>query len=227
MKHLLTLSLVGAFLYSCSSSKTLKDVDNSETIKKDYEVRDASSTIRPAWIQDSVVWAEENKKDISKYRYFSYETEPKVNRGFACDAAKANVKSDIAGEITTFIDKSLATSQEGEASIDENNPEVKALREFVENTLAEKVQGLIIGAQIRKTYWEKRKYLKRLGAARDFTGYTCAVLIRMPKERIQAALDKASKIIEDKVEDPATKENVKNALKNAEENMLKAKKGLI
>ncbi len=227
MKHLVITSLCILLIQACSSSKKIKDVDNSETIKKDYEVRDASSTIRPGWIEDATVWAEENKKNTDKFRYFSYETEPKVSRRFACDASKANIKSDIAGEITTYIEKSLGSSQEGDASIDENNPEVVALREFVENTLAEKVQGLIIGAQIRKSYWEKRKYLKRLGAAKDFTGYTCATLIRMPKSRIQDAMDRASKIVEDKVDDPATKENVKNALKKAEENMLKAKKGLL
>mgnify|MGYP006908271601 CR=1 FL=1 len=226
MKFSIVLLSFVLVLASCSSKK-LKEVDNSETIKKDYEVGDASSTIRPAWIEDAVVWAEENKQDTKTFRHFAYETEPKVNRRFACDFAKANIKADIAGEITTYIEKSLGSSQEGDASIDENNPEVVALREFVENTLAEKIQGLIIGAQIRKTYWEKRKYQKRLGAAKDFTGYTCAILVRMPSTRIEAALERASKIVEDKIDDPETKENVKNALKKAEENMLKAKKGLI
>src|SRR6476660_4944027 len=86
------------------------------------------------------VYAEQENMDVKKYRYFSFETEPKVNREIACNLAKANVRSDIAGEITTFIQKSLGASQEGQAAIDANNPKTAPMREFVENTLAEKVQ---------------------------------------------------------------------------------------
>ncbi|MBL7666208.1 MAG: hypothetical protein JNM93_13815 [Bacteriovoracaceae bacterium] len=221
------IGLLALLLVTSCASKKLKETDNSETIKKDYEVRDASSTTRPAWIEDANQWAEENDQDTKGFRHFSYETEPKVNRNFACDFAKANIKSDIAGEISTYLEKSLGSSQEGSASIDENNPEIVALREFVENTLAEKIQGLIIGAEIRKTYWEKRAYMKRLGAAKDFIGFTCAALVRIPNERLQAALDRASKIVSEKVDDPETKENVENALKKAEENFLKTKQGLL
>jgi hypothetical protein len=69
--------------------------------------------------------------------------------------------------------------------------------------------------------------MKSKGAAKDFTAYTCAVLIRIPSTRIKAAMDRASKIVTGKVDDPETKENVKNALKKAEENMLKTKQGLL
>lgn len=46
------------------------------------------------------------------------------------------MRSDIASEITTFIQKSLGASQEGQAAIDANNPKTQPMREFVENTLA-------------------------------------------------------------------------------------------
>lgn len=225
MKTSLLLLMVLSLSVACSSKKKVKDVDNSDTIAKDYEVRDASSQVRPGWIEDAQVWVEQEKMDTEKYRYFAFETEPKVNREIACNLAKANVRADIAGEITTFIQKSLAESQEGQAAIDSNNPRTQPLREYVSNTLAERVQGLINGAAVIKTYWEKRNYLQKMGAKKDHIGFTCAILIRMDKSRLQAAIDKASEDIVNKADDPDTKENVKKALETLGEDFVKARQG--
>jgi hypothetical protein len=223
MSILLALSLVSV---SCSSKKKeIKDVDNTETIKKDFVVRDASSNIRPGWIEDAEAYADQENMDVKKYRYFSFETEPKVNREIACNLAKANVRADIAGEITTFIQKKLGASQEGQAAIDANNPKTAPMREFVENTLAEKVQALINGAAVVKTYWEKRNYTKELGAKKDYIGFTCASLIRMEAERLRSAVDKASEDVVEKADDPETKANVKKALENIDDEFLKARHG--
>jgi hypothetical protein len=218
---LILLTLVGA----CSSKKKVKDVDNSATIAKDFEVRDASSQMRPGWIEDAEIWTEQEKMDVTKYRYFSFETEPQINREIACNLAKANVRADIAGEITTFIQKSLGASTEGQAAIDANNPRTQPMREYVENTLAERVQALVHGAAAIKTYWEKRNYQQKLGAKKDYIGFTCATLVRMEKSRLKAAIEKASEDIVQKADDPETKENVKKALQNLGENFVKARRG--
>lgn len=214
-------------LVACSSKERIPEDVEHEDLKRDYLVRDSSSKFRPGWIEDPEVWAKKHGKNLDTYRFFSYETEPKVARNIGCNLAKANVKSDIAGEITTFIDKSLAVSQEGDASIDENNPNVRALREFVENTLAEKIQALIHGAAIVKTYWEKRAYQADLGAKKDFTGFTCAVFIRMSSKRLAKAVQDAADFVAKSTDDPETKENVKKALKDVSKNFIKARTGEI
>jgi hypothetical protein len=225
----LTLIVMMSILgMSCSSTKKERvpeDVEN-EDIQKDYKVKDASSNIRPGWIEDAEVWAGGHGKDTAKYRFFSYETDPKVSRNISCNLAKANTRVDIASEITTFIDKSLGFSQEGNASVDENNPQVVALREYVENTLAEKVQALIHGAAVVKTYWEKRRYLKSEGAKKDYNAYTCAVLIRMSSKRLKNAVDEAANHVVSRVDDPETKAQVKKALDDASENFDKRRQGL-
>jgi hypothetical protein len=225
MMKLMSVLLVLSLGVACSSKKKVKDVDNSKTISRDFEVRDASSTVRPGWIEDAEVWVEQERMDVAKYRYFSFETEPKVNREVACNLAKANVRSDIASEITTFIQKSLAASTEGAAAIDANNPRTQPMREYVSNTLAERVQSLIHGAAVIKTYWEKRNYLQKMGAKKDFIGFTCAALIRMEKSRLKAAIDKASEDLVQKADDPETKDNVKKALENLSEDFIKARLG--
>jgi hypothetical protein len=209
---------------SCSSKKKVVDVDNSKTIAKDYEIRDASSNTRPGWIEDAELWTEQEKMDVTKYRYFSFETEPKVNREIACNLAKANVRTDIASEITTFIQKSLASSSEGSAGIDANNPKTQPLREYVSNTMAERVQSLINGAAVIKTYWEKRNYIQKMGAKKDYVGFTCATLIRMETSRLKAAIDKASEDLVEKAE-PELKDKVKKALENLDEDFVKARHG--
>lgn len=232
MKKILT-SFFLLSLVACSSSKKsavterpLEEVKNTE-IKKEYEVRDASSNFRPAWIEDAEVWAKQNEKDIEKTRYFSYESEPKVTRGVACDIAKANTRVDIAGEITTFIEKTLGTTQEGNASVDLNNPKLSPLKEYMENTLAEKIQSLIHGAAVVKTYWEQREFKKSLGSKEDFKAYTCAVLIRMDGERLKKSVEEAASFVVKKVDDPEAKETVKKALKDVSDNFIKARKGEI
>lgn len=221
---LLALMMVLTLSVACSSKKKVKDIDNSETIARDFEVRDASSTTRPGWIEDAEVWTEQENMDVKKYRYFAFETEPKVNREIACNLAKANVRSDIAAEVTTFIQKSLAESAEGQAAIDPNNPKALPLRDYVQNTLAERVQGLIHGAAVIKTYWEKRNYLKKMGSKKDYVGFTCAALVRMETERLKESIDKASETIVEKA-DPSLKENVKKALDTLDEDFVKARHG--
>lgn len=221
---LMSVLLILSLGVACSSKKKVKDVDNSETIARDYEVRDASSTVRPGWIEDAEVWVAQENMDTKKFRYFSNETEPKVNRDIACNLAKANVRTDIAAEITTFIQKSLASSTEGQAAIDANNPKTLPMREYVSNTLSERVQSLIHGAAVIKTYWEKRNYMQKLGAKKDYVGFTCATLIRMEDARLKAAIDKASEDLVEKA-DPELKDNVKKALENLDEDFVKARHG--
>lgn len=231
MKNLLIcLSLLS--LVACSSTpkkepvveRPVEEVKHTE-IRKEYEVRDASSNFRPGWIEDAEVWAKQNEKDLDKNRFFSYETEPKVTRSVACDIAKANNRADIAGEITTFIQKTLGTTQEGNASVDLNNPKLTPLKEYMENTLAEKIQALIHGAAVVKTYWEQREYKKSLGAKEDFKAFTCAVLVRMDAERLRKSVDEAANFVVKKVDDPEAKENVKKALQNVSDDFIKARKG--
>ena len=227
MKFSLFLLLgLGPFLFGCSSGP-VADKDRENTIERDYIVRDASSQIRPGWTADAPTWAKEKLDGYAKYRFFSYETAPKIDRHMACSFAKAQARADIAGEIATFISQTLGSSRAGAASIDENNPKTEPLREYIEVTLAEKTQGLIHGATVLKTYWEKRQYQKAKGAKSDFVGYTCASLIRIEKTRLAKAVDEAALHVVKKASDPETKENVKKALKNVAKDFEKAKEGTL
>jgi hypothetical protein len=228
-KAFLITLIVMLGISSCSSpqKKSVEDQDQSSQIKKDYEVRDASSSLRPGWIVDAIQWASTELKDTDKYHYYSHETTPKVDRDVACALAKSSVRVDIASEIATFIENKLGQSREGSAAIDENHPQSAPLREFIEVTLAEKTQAMLHGVSIVKTYWEKRQYLQSEGATKDYKGYTCAVLARIDHDVLKKAVNEASEKVIQKVDDPSTKENVKKALENVSENFVKSKQGQI
>lgn len=221
---ILALATVGCSSTSKDNKRQLEERKHTD-IKRDYTVVDASSNTRPGWIEDASIWAYQNMDNKDNYRFFSFETEPKVSRQIACEIARANARGDIAGEITTFISRTLATTSEGQAGIDPNNPNVQALRNFVDSSLVERVQAIIHGSSVIKTYWERRNYTKRLGAREDYTAFTCAVYVRMEQERLNEAIDRAAKIVIDEARDQDLKAKVTNALKDAKVDFERMRRG--
>jgi hypothetical protein len=225
------LPLFMAFLMAIGCSSTSKDNQREleerehSKIKREYTVVDASSNTRPGWIEDAEVWAFQNREDVELFRYFSFETDPKVSRQIACELARANARGDIAGEISTFISRSLADTTEGSANIDPNNPEVKALRNYVDTTLTEKVTALIHGSSVLKTYWEKRNYAEKLGAKGDYSAFTCAVYVQMSRERLASAIDRASTLVSEEVENQDLRDKVEQALANANQDFERMRRG--
>ena len=211
----------------CGSKERKLEDEEHEEIKRDYIVRDASSKYRPGWIEDAELFARQKDFDVNKYRFFSYETTATVDRSIACDVAGAKVKAQIAGEVTTFIEKSLVQYKEGATEIDLNNPQAQSMKEFVETSLAEKTMAMIHGAQINKKYWEKRRYLEKLGAAKDFTAFTCAIFVKMDSDRLQKLIKKAAELVVDNTVDPDLKAKAQKALQDVDNNFVKARKGQI
>jgi hypothetical protein len=211
------------FISGCSSTKKEKVLveEVHKNLKKDYVVLDSSHKLRPGWVEDASLWARDYGEDRKTYAFFSYETEPKVSREMSCHLAKANTRAHIASVISTYIDKSLAESTSGSAQANdgEQNHYDKSLAYFVENTLVEKINTLLHGAEGIKTYWEKRSFKKKLGAKKDYTAFTCAALIRIPREQLQKAIDGALELTlkQTETKDSRAQESVKKALESASE----------
>jgi len=207
---------------SCASNLTVPQTAapsevSKSNIEKDYILREASEENRPVWIYETEEWTK-TQKDREDYLFFSFETAIKNDREVACDLAKASARAEIASEIVSYIEKTLGDSKEGSAAIDSNSPENKSINNYIESTIAEKSKAMVNGAQLVKTYWEKRNYLERKGAKKDYFAFTCAALIKIEKERVKRAIDETTQKIIQKIVDPGVKENVKKALKDVSEN---------
>jgi len=230
--HGILLVLMGVIGQGCSSSadkekKTILTQDNSSTIEKDYVVIDASHTEKPVWVTDPGLWLADQKESIiekEEFKYFTYETEPKIDREVSCDFAKANARAELAANINTFIQKNLTAIKEGEMKA---NSSYLKLEEYVETRLAEKIQSMLNGASLVKVYWEKRRYEVNLGAKNDFTGFTCAALIKIHQDDLKYAISKARENLEKTTESKELKAKVHQALEKVEDDYLKTKQGLL
>ena len=107
----------------------------------------------------------------------------------------------------------------GKSSIDENNPEVKALQEQISDELASSINMSIYGAKVRKTYWEKRFYQEDLGAKRDYNAYTCAALIQIPRGNLNRGIETVTKKLETVAREKMSREEVRKAVARAKEDL--------
>ena len=205
--QLLTVPFLCSLLYSCGSSEK---GPQSRTFSWPYRVISAQQGIIPKWVEEPQTWAKKfDQEDAPQHRYFTYNTGPKNSRSIACKIAQANAVAHIAGEITQWIKQSLGVGQEGDPTkMDEK------LEEYVESTLAQEVQGFVVGAKVYRTYWEHRLYKKDLGADRDYRGFTCAALVKIQKINLERAIGRVQKKLES-VANPQVKQNVKKSLEDA------------
>ncbi len=214
----LILLLIFVFGYGCSSGSKKGEPKEDKKVEgrvfhKTFKLLNAKTKLEPSWLNDPQGWAKKyDKKDSKKMRYFAYNTEVKKRRGIACQLAKAKASAAIASEITQFIKQSFGQSVQGDPTDNDD-----ALEEYVESTLAQEVQSFIVGARIHRTYWEHRAYREELGADDNFTGYTCSALVKMHKKNLKKAIKRAQKKLEDSTDNPETKQNVRKALKDADE----------
>ena len=205
------------FLFSCSSisqKAPRQDEGHGEerTFKPTFELISAQMKRVPQWIENPQYWAHEfDSNDFPEYRYFTYTTEPKKLRSLACDLARAKASEEIAHEMTQFIKSSFGHSLHGNPT--ENDTR---LDEYVESTLAQEIKSFIVGAEIYRTYWEERSYRKKLGAENDFRGHVCSVLVKMKKENVRRAIERAQRKLERVTSSNKVKDMVKKALSDAD-----------
>ncbi len=156
----------------------------SRSLEKDYKVVDASHQEIPEWVFDLEEYLDDEveEDELKKSRFYLYSTVAKNDRDIACKIANANASSAIASEISTFIEEKFKQELDGDSS--NSN---KKLTEFVVNDLKRVVSANIVGAQKYREYWEKRRFMKDKGAAKDWDGFVCTVLFKIPKSQLEKA----------------------------------------
>ncbi len=156
----------------------------SRSLEKDYKVVDASHQEIPEWVEDLEEYLDDevDEDDLKDNRFYSYSTVAKNDRDIACKIANANASSAIASEISTFIEEKFKQELDGDASSSS-----KKLTEFVVNDLKKVVSADIVGAQKYREYWEKRRFMQDKGATKNWDGFVCTVLFKIPKSHLKKA----------------------------------------
>lgn len=210
MKTLITLTAMSILLVSCSST-TRQDEQREESMREleiEYKLQETSTGLakQPDWILSPKSGDEDGSPRT--YRYFVNESESKSKR-LALQSAKARASATVAQEIVSFIKNSYGEATQGGDGED--------ITEYKQEQLAKETQTFLHGAEIINTYWEKRKYLKEKGADKDHTIYKAFALVRVNKDTLKEAIERASKKFLSDVKDPEVKDKASKAIEEAKE----------
>ena len=96
----------------------------------------------------------------------------------------------------------------------------KKLAEYVQDDLAKEVQAFVVGAQVYKTYWEKRRFMKDEGARKNYDGFVCTSLIKVSKKSLKKAMKRTEAKLVQKA-DNNVKDQVMKIMKEAQDSYTK------
>lgn len=204
----LTMLVTLLGLASCGSSKPKADAEIIEpleparTAKKDYEVLDFSDASTPTWVKHPSQIDPEDER--SKNRYFISEASHTDQR-LCIKSSEVRATARIASEIAQFMKNSYSEATQGGGD--------EKVSEYMQEQLAQDAESFLVGAQVSKTYWEKRKYQEKLGAPEDKTKFYCYSLVKMDKKQLETAIKKSSDKLLSGVKNPEVKKKTEKILK--------------
>lgn len=198
-------------LASCGSSKPKSDgdvvepIEPARTAKKDYEVLDFSEASTPSWVKhpSQVDFTNEERE---KNRYFVNEASHTDQR-LCTKSAEVRATARVASEIAQFMKNSYAEATQGGGD--------EKVSEYMQEQLAQDAESFLVGVQVTKTYWEKRKYQEKLGAPEDKTKFYCYAVVKMDKKHLENALKKSADKLLNEVKNPEVKQKTDKILKEA------------
>jgi hypothetical protein len=197
----MTLSLVLVISFSSCSRK----------FTRDYEVVDASEKDIPLWVENYQKWLEKlSKEEKQKSRFSVYASEPKTNRTIACKIAEVRAREKIAAEISALIKNSFLNTIEGDPSDTQEQ-----LSDYVTDELVQEIQAQFVGSRLEKTYWEKQRFSKKLGAKENWDGFICHALVMISQDDLAKSFDRAHRSLDKKAKGIQNKEKVKVAIEEA------------
>lgn len=147
--------------------------------KPDYEVRDASASSKPAWTVQSKTAKIDSSSERKENRYFVADA-VNVDKGLCLRSAEVNATRKIASEVAQEI---MGAFEENRKSADDS-ANVK-MKEKLEQNIQVNLHGVVVAEK----YWERRAYMKALGAEKDYTGYKCDVAVKIKKDALIDALE--------------------------------------
>lgn len=167
MKTLLTILFLTAVTSGCAG------------FKPDYVVRDASENSRPSWIVQKNAHKSDDSGNKKNYRYYVGDAE-NPDQNLCLNLAESRATQKVASEISQEI---MSKFKETARSKDDESTR------SVKNELERNIQVNLHGVSVTGKYWEKRQYLKEMGAEKDKTGYKCDVAVRISNAVLAEALE--------------------------------------
>jgi hypothetical protein len=126
----------------------------------------------------------------------------------ACENANANLVDDIAKQVSSFVDTSIARAQTDSTGADSSGvSSVSASQTETSKLSSQLSKVLVTGIEKNKQYWEQRDYSSTGGAKSIFY---CWVLGKISKKKVNDLITRAETIRFK--QDPKLKEKVEGKL---------------
>lgn len=121
----------------------------------------------------------DNSGNKKNYRYYVSDAE-NPDQNLCLNLAESRATQKVASEISQEI---MSKFKETARSKDDESTR------SVKNELERNIQVNLHGVSVTGKYWEKRQYLKEMGAEKDKTGYKCDVAVRISNAVLAEALE--------------------------------------
>lgn len=178
-----------------------------EVEKPQFKVTDAAPGGREAWLDSPNFWAEKEGMDTEKFYYFTGDAQS-ADKRMACEKAMADATDDIAKQVSTFVDSSLARASTDSTGTDSNGQAAVSASQTETSRLSSQLsKALVTGVEKNKQYWEQRDFSQTGGAKSIFY---CWTLAKVSKKKVEDLIVRAETIRFK--EDPQLKAKVEGKL---------------
>jgi hypothetical protein len=182
-KTLITLSL-SSVLYACGGAP-VKEV----TVEApQFKVTDAAPGGREAWLDNPNFWAKKEGLDTEKFYYYVGESQG-ADKRMTCEKANADAIDDIAKQVSSFVDTTIARASTDSTGSDSNGvSSVSASQTETSKISSQLSKALVSGVEKNKQYWEQRDFSQSGGAKSIFY---CWVLAKVSKKQVDDMITRA------------------------------------
>jgi hypothetical protein len=197
-------AITATMILSACGGAPIKEVKVEEPT---FKVSDAAPGGREAWLDNPNFWAEKEGQDVKDFYYFTGDAQS-ADKRMACEKAHADAVDDIAKQVSTFVDSTIARASTDSTGNDSNGMTSSSASQTETSKLSSQLtKALVTGVEKKKQYWEQRDYSEKGGAK---SIYYCWVLTKVSKKKVEDLVSKAEAIRFR--EDPKLKEKVENKM---------------
>jgi hypothetical protein len=183
----LTLASFSAILGACSGAPVREVKVEAPTFK----VTDAAPGGREAWLDNPNYWAKKDGQDTDHF-YFYVGDAQSADKRMSCENANANAMDDVAKQVSTFVDSTLARASTDSTGNDSNGASSISASQTETSRLSSQLSKTMVnGVEKTKQYWEQRDYSQVSGAK---SIYYCWVLEKVSKKQVEDLVARAQSI---------------------------------
>jgi hypothetical protein len=203
-KRTIILAITSSIIFSACGGAPVKEVKVEEP---QFKVTDAAPGGREAWLDNPNWWADKDGQNVKDFYYFTGDAQS-ADKRMSCEKAHADAVDDIAKQVSTFVDSTIARASTDSTGNDSNGMTSSSASQTETSKLSSQLtKALVTGVEKKKQYWEQRNY-SEVGGAKSI--YYCWVLAKVSKKKVEDLVTKAETIRFK--EDPKLKEKVENKM---------------